>query len=112
MAADVNKASEAYNTGYEAASRGEPVDSCEYADDTWERDQWMSGYWDSRGDDAVRADVITKVHVYSAGGKWYYSAWCGNEHDHNGDIPDASDESEAREFVRREFPNATVKNVT
>lgn len=56
---------------------------------------------------------ITKVNIYRAtdSGKWYYAAWSGDEHDHNDIIPDAECETDAREFVRAMWLNATVRTV-
>lgn len=39
-----NRYSDAYNTGYEAAAQGELRSENPYADVTWERDEWFSGF--------------------------------------------------------------------
>ena len=45
MTTQINTASEAYNTGYEAAKQGEPRTACPYAAGTWNADNWFAG-WD------------------------------------------------------------------
>jgi ribosome modulation factor len=39
--------SEAYNTGYEAAQRGESQTANPYLRGTWEADQWLLGWTDA-----------------------------------------------------------------
>jgi len=45
---DINTNSEAYNTGYEAASQGEPRTACPYATGTWDASNWIAGYDDAK----------------------------------------------------------------
>lgn len=58
---------------------------------------------------------ITKVTIYrdTATGKWCYAAWSDDghdhDHDHNDIIPDAESETEAREWVRTQWPDAVVR---
>lgn len=41
---DINKDSDAYQTGYEAAAQGEPVDANPYAAGTWGAANWAAGW--------------------------------------------------------------------
>jgi hypothetical protein len=45
MMTEINKESEAYNTGFEAAKQGEPRTANPYAAGTWDSDNWFAG-WD------------------------------------------------------------------
>lgn len=55
-------------------------------------------------------DKITTIGVYQGEDyRWYYCAWSGTAYDHNDLIPDAESETEAVEWVRRQWPNATVR---
>ena len=47
MKTEINTASEAYNTGFEAAKQGEPRTACPYAAGTCDADNWFAG-WDGR----------------------------------------------------------------
>ena len=46
MTTEINTASEAYNTGFEAAKQGEPRTACPYAAGTWDADNWLAGWTD------------------------------------------------------------------
>lgn len=41
---EINRNSEAYNTGYEAAKRGEFRNANPYAAGTWESINWLAGW--------------------------------------------------------------------
>lgn len=46
-ATEIDKKSEAYNTGYEARVQGEPITANPYANGTWDADQWAAGWQDA-----------------------------------------------------------------
>ena len=48
MTTEINTASDAYNTGYEAAKQGEPRTACPYAAGTWDADNWLAGWDDAQ----------------------------------------------------------------
>jgi len=50
MKTEINIASEAYSTGYEAAKQGEPRTACPYAAGTctWDADNWFAGWDDAQ----------------------------------------------------------------
>lgn len=48
MSTTINTASDAYNTGYEAAAHGEPATANPYAKGTWDAANWDAGYEDQQ----------------------------------------------------------------
>ena len=55
--------------------------------------------------------AITKVNIYVIDGRWYYSAWADDGHDHNGEVDNATSETESREWVAAQWPTAAVSRV-
>jgi hypothetical protein len=54
--------------------------------------------------------IITRVYIYKELGKWYYSAWAGDEYDHSDEV-DASDYDTLEEVtavLHQLFPQAEV----
>lgn len=48
---DINTESEAYNTGFEACKRGEPITANPYPPESWDSDNWSAGWF--AADDAM-----------------------------------------------------------
>lgn len=54
------------------------------------------------------ASPITKVNYWTEDGSEYYSAWCGDSHDHSGDVPAGVD---PRGWLAEQFPGAAIAEV-
>jgi hypothetical protein len=59
--------------------------------------------------DGNETETVTEVNVYESTGSWYYSAWCGAEHDHNGELDEAENGQWAIDLAKAKFPDAKVK---
>lgn len=60
------------------------------------------------------ANQVTKVNVWCDDNDlWYYAAWCGEEHDHNGqcDLDDTATARDAIAWAQSQFPDAVVREV-